>query len=417
MRKRQRSLLLLTGLFGTIPAIGCTSLSDRHDASPVTAPYAVAQTSHEQEMDGSDEDSSLELSDFSISNIGGTVKDLAGKGPDRNVARQLFEEGEQQYRDALAVRAQDPESDYANQLIEASELFVGAAKRWPDSALEEDALFRAGESQFFADHFVECNTLFETLLKKYPNTRYLDLVEVRRFHIADYWMKLHTSDSVGSMGFNFTENTHPWSDTFGHAIRIYDGMRIDDPTGRLADDATMAAANAFFVKGDYLKADQYYSDLRTHFPSSEHQFKAHLLGVQAKLRGYDGPDYAGAALTEAGELLKQIRRQFPKDAKAHAEELGRARNLVRYRMAERKWQLVDYYDRRHEYGAARFYCDAVLKEYGDTPFAAKAREKLGTFSGKPATPPQKLEWLVKLFPDTQSEVPLMATGPSKPQQR
>ena len=71
----------------------------------------------------------------------------------------------------------------------------------------------------------------------------------------------------------------PWRDRHGHALRIYDKIRVDDPTGRLADDATLAAANEHFANGKFQKADDYFTDLRTAYPTSEHQFSAHFLGM------------------------------------------------------------------------------------------------------------------------------------------
>ena len=313
------------------------------------------------------------------------------------------------------LKAQD--INYQILFLEASDNYAGAAERWPDSALEEDALFRAGESQFFADHYVQSNDYFERLLKKYPNSRYLDLVSARRFLIAQYWLKLDADPSFTSVSFDITDKSHPWMDTFGHAVRIFDAMRLDDPTGKLADDATIAAGHAYFSKGKFLKADHYYSDLRTHFPSSEHQFHAHFLGIQAKLKGYLGPDYAGGALDEAETLIKQVRRQFPQQARAHRDELDRAFSEVRYRKAEREWSMAQYYRNRREYGAARFYYDILLQDYSDTPFADRSREKVEAIAGKPLTPPQKMEWLVQLFPETASPQPLIATAPGETKRR
>ncbi len=160
-------------------------------------------------------------------------------------------------------------------------------------------------------------------------------------------------------------------------------MRLDDPTGKLADDATIAAANALFVGGDYERADDYYNDLRLHFPSSEHQFMAHYLGIQAKLRSYRGPDFAGEVLEEAEKLIKNVRRQFPSESREHEEELTRAYRKVRYFLAEREWEMAQYYAQRHQYGAARFYVDMILNDYADTPFADLARDGQG--DGRQAT--------------------------------
>ncbi|MHB0957382.1 MAG: outer membrane protein assembly factor BamD [Pirellulaceae bacterium] len=423
MRKHRRLLIPWLGLALTWLAGGCALFTGRHapDAADSLARSSTknsardtALVSHEESIEDQEEEDSapapLKLQDFTYGNIGTTVKRLTGRGPNRPLARELYGEGEELYRQAVQARDNDPDADIESLFLEASDKFAGAASRWPDSALEEDALFRAAESQFFADHYVKANDYFEQLLKKYPNTRYLDLVGARRFLIARYWLALNAEPGFPGLGINLTDSSIPWSDTFGHALRIYDRMRLDDPTGKLADDATIAAGNASFAKGNYDKADQYYSDLRTHFPSSEHQFPAHYLGIQAKLRGYRGANYTGNALEETDKLVQQILRQFPQEAREHQEELDRAARETRYLMAEREWLMARYYTRRKEYGAARFYIDALLKDYADTPFAQQARDEAGKMAGKPPVPPQRLSWLVELFPDAETTRPLVATA-------
>jgi hypothetical protein len=86
-------------------------------------------------------------------------------------------------------------------------------------------------------------------------------------------------------------------------------------------------------------------------------------------------------------------------------------------MAEREWLMAQYYRKRKEYGAARFYIDILLKDYGDTPFAEKAREEAGQIAGKPRVPPQHLGWLVELFPDSETTRPLVATAPDDTKKR
>ena len=46
------------------------------------------------------------------------------------------------------------------------------------------------------------------------------------------------------------------------------------------------------------------------YPRSELQFEAHLLGLQAKLRKYQGENYDGTPLEEAKMLVKQLNSQF-----------------------------------------------------------------------------------------------------------
>jgi tetratricopeptide (TPR) repeat protein len=344
--------------------------------------------------------------DLSPKNIAETAKKWAGYGPDPKLAEKWYGEAESLYNQALHQQNADRSSSF----LAAGELYRKAAGRWPDSALEEHALFRVGECRFFADRYPKANEAYEELLKKHPHTRYLDLVEARRFAIAQYWLKLHETHPQPYLSYNFTDRSRPRHDTFGRSLKIFDRVRFDDPTGKLADDATLAAGNASFKAGDYLKADEFYTDLRKTFPSSEHQFLAHLLGLKSKLYNYQGPDYSGDALDQAEKLIEQIRKQFPNEAQQHRDYLARAYAEVRYRKAERVWTRACYHDRRHEYGAARFHYDLILNDHPDTPFAERARQRLEQLRGKPDVPPQRLSWLVNLFPDPEPPKPLVAAS-------
>ncbi len=339
------------------------------------------------------ENQGFQLSDLQPSKINEKLKALRGKGRNPEVARQLYDEGERIYQQAIRAKGDERQRLF----LHAAEYFGHAAERWPGSTLEHDALFYVGECYFFADHYVQANEAYETVIAKYRNSRYIDTIDVRRFALAQYWLEWERTKGEAFYEINITDNKRPWRDTKGHALRLYDRIRLDDPTGKLADDATMAAANAYFLAGDFIKADMFYSDLRRTYPSSEHQFMAHFLGMQAKLQSYDGEDYSVTPLEEAAKLIEQIRRQFPQDYAKHREEVDRAHAQVRKLMAERHWRMAQYFERRWEYGSARYYYNLIIKDFSGTPIAQQAQDRLNAIADKPDTPPQHLQFLADLF--------------------
>ena len=342
--------------------------------------------------------------DLSLENAKKTWKKLTGRGPNRKLARRLYEQAEQIYESAAEL----PDGpDRAAKFVMASETFAEAAEYWPDSAVEMDALFMAGEASFFADHYWDATRFYERLIKGYPNNRYLDTVDARRFAIARYWVQLHEDNPENIFYANFINEQRPWRDVRGHALRQYDKIRIDDPTGRLADDATLAVANAHFKARRYLKADEYYTDLRKSYATSEHQFSAHYLGLKAKLESYLGPDYSGEALDEGEKLIKQMRRQFPTESEQEKEFLDRAAAEIRFRKAQKHQYFARYHDRRGEYRAAGRHYEELARYFDDTPFAAEAKERLTQFAGLPPVPPQKLPWLIGLFPASDEMQPIL----------
>jgi hypothetical protein len=66
-------------------------------------------------------------------------------------------------------------------------------------------------------------------------------------------------------------------------------------------------------------------------------------------------------------------------------------------MAERHWRMAQYFERRWEYGSARYYYDLIVKDFSGTPIASEARKRLADIAGKPAQPPQHLQFLADAF--------------------
>lgn len=422
---------VVPGLLACVTAghVGCSSVSGRSfgfgpaatTAASATPPNATSSAAsnggaiqrvsyieqrYREDFDPIKRPKAEGLDAFKPESLKAQVKDITGTGPNAKVARELFAQAEDVYDRALAAQGAGRASLFA----EAAALYVAAAEKWPDSLLDEDARFLAGESYFFADQYPKANEQYEKLIKQHPNTRHMDVIDSRRFSIAQYWLELDHKSPQSFFSMNLLDDSVPWRDTRGHAFRVFDKIRIDDPTGKLSDDATLAAANAYFARGDYFKADQLYADLRKTFPSSEHQFLAHFLGLKAKLQCYQGPDYSGESLDQAEQLVKQIRRQFPPQAEQEKEFLNRAYAEVRFKKAERIWTLGRYHELRREYRAAQFYFDQIAKDFSDTPFASQAQEHVQGHAGLPPVPPQKLPWLVGLFPQRENAKPLLTSN-------
>ncbi|HEV3341506.1 MAG TPA: tetratricopeptide repeat protein, partial [Pirellulales bacterium] len=132
-------------------------------------------------------------------------KTLIGRGPNELVAKAQFEKGEALFREA--------------KYKEAAKCFKVAADRWPDSLLEEDALYWLAESYFFDDRYKEASDTYSVLIKKYENTSYLINIVPRQFAIARYWDLAARVDSHWYP--NLSNKTRPLLDATGHAISIY----------------------------------------------------------------------------------------------------------------------------------------------------------------------------------------------------
>src|SRR5262249_8990766 len=160
------------------------------------------------------------------------------------VAEQAFEEGLKQYK--------------AKNYDAARKQFAKAADRWPDSAIEEDALYLVAESYFFANRYSYAVDACGELLKKYPNTRHLNDVVLHEFMVARYWQEKDHAFHRWTLVANLTDRTQPMFDTRGHSINAFDNVRVNDPRGPLADSAVMAVAQEYYLRRRFEDADYYF---------------------------------------------------------------------------------------------------------------------------------------------------------------
>jgi outer membrane protein assembly factor BamD (BamD/ComL family) len=377
--------------------VGCAGIGTRERLPDSGPPMAVRG----QQVDDSWTDR------LSPKRFVSAVKQATGFGPDRRIAEEAFERAEKLFVEATRQEGSGRKAAFKR----AAEEYKKAAERWPDSSLEEDALFMLAESNFFADHYPAASATYEELIHKYPNTRHMDTIDQRRFAMGRYWVEHHEENPDLPITPNLISKDRPLFDKFGHGIRVLDKIRFDDPTGKLADDATMAAGLAQFKQNNFARADELFGDLRRSFPNSEHQFRAHLLGLQCKLKIYQGPQYSLQPMEEAEQLLKQIHRQFPQESEEHREFLAKAWQDVRLNMAQHDWEMARYYHKRKEHAAARQYYQRVRKEYADTSLAKEATEALASIQEAPDKPDQPLPWVARLFPTPDREKPLVARNP------
>ena len=348
------------------------------------------------------------MDDLSPSQLAATLISKTTVSKSEAAAESAFDDGKQIYEEALVKRDADPDgTEHLASFNKAAGQFRIAASKLPDSPLEHDALFFQAESFFFANRYVQANRAYETLLVKYNGTEYLDKAEARRFAIAQYWLELSDVESAISL----TNPSRPKTGMEAEARRILHRIRLDDPTGKLADDATLALANAYFKNELWLDAGDTYEDLRLNYPGSPHQFHAHLFELKARLNAYRGKSYSADPLIRADKILKTIVTSFPEQIESEREYLANEASLIRHKLAERDWSMAQYYAGQGENRAAQIYYSRLVKEFDDTAFSSPAREEIEKISELPPEPDQPAEWLVKLFPDSEATAkPVIASG-------
>ncbi len=310
-----------------------------------------------------------------------------GKDPSRKRAMELFAQG-----DRLFLQGR-----YA----EARKKYKAAALWWPDSPLEEDALLMQAECYFFEDNYRKAFDVYNELLKEHEHTRHMDRVTRRLYAIAQYWLQLNKVSPHRTLVPSF-DTRRPMFDTEGHALKALELIWLKDPTGPLADAAIFLVANTHFARGRWRNADQFYTQLRQDYPNSRFLVYAYVLGLQAKLQTYQGPGYDKTPLEEAEKLAEVLLTQFRDELGDQWQRVVRTRRRIEVLKAQRDFEMAEFYARGGHYGAARYYYQQVVRKFPNTPYVQLAQKRMQQYANEPENPPQRFQWLARLFPERKT---------------
>ena len=78
-------------------------------------------------------------------------------------------------------------------------------------------------------------------------------------------------------------------------------------------------------------------------------------------------------------------------------------------VAERQLALASYYEARGAYEAAEMQYQQVLREFGQTPIADTAKNRMDAISDKSTNSGEPAEWIARLFPESKPVEPLFGT--------
>ena len=149
---------------GVAPPAGAYGLppSAATPSGPAPAPTATAAPASSATATAkpkSDDDDGWDWSDLGFDETWKKIEKTFGYGPDEKIAKEQFRQAEALFR----------EKKYA----EAAPMFYIASWRWPDTTLEEDAMFLFGGVLLLRrSSTARRQDAYDNLLKKHGNTRY-----------------------------------------------------------------------------------------------------------------------------------------------------------------------------------------------------------------------------------------------------
>lgn len=260
----------------------------------------------------------------------------------------------------------------------------------------ESARFTLAESLYERKKFVAAYDAYELLIKEYPGTKHVDALVAREFAIAKAWLddedpNAKPEQKIGLAGR--AEGRAPLIDASGFAIKALENVRLHDPAGPLSDDAVLLMADHYFAHKDFESAALYYDQLVTDHPKSEHLRRAQLSSIDAKMKGYGGPEFDGQGLDGARDMVKQTMATFPeRQVNGDRDKLYETLDRIEDASAERAFATGQYYKRVGRITSAEYYYSLVNAKWPKSDWGKKAKVELAGLAKLPrkAAVPSKI---------------------------
>jgi len=285
------------------------------------------------------------------------------------------------------------------QYDDAEKAFKKVSTKYADSPIEEHALFMLAESQFKQEKYPRAQDSYNRLMTRFENSRYLDKATFRLFAIAQEWLDSPEPVSQGeiiqatggddpqatpqpveriSRPFplipNLTDRKRPLFDRDGRAIEALRSIWLNNPTGKLADDAIMFTAVHHYRTGNFLEAARFFTMLRENYPDSQHAANAYQFGAHVEQLNHQGPEYDSQGLDKAAELVRSTLSLFPNEV--DKDRLHRTLAHIQHEKARKDWNRVLFRLKRGENGSAEMLCVNFLKDHPNSAFTQLASETL-----------------------------------------
>jgi TolA-binding protein len=179
----------------------------------------------------------------------------------------------------------------------------------------ERSQYYLAECQYQQKRYAEALESFERLHTDYPQTDYRDQLVRREYEIAQRFITwaapvVVTAKKKKEFLLALFDHWPPMANTDGLALSALSAVRFHDPSGPLAENATIKIADYYMKNCDYKTAAAYYDQFIAEYPKSPHCPHARLAAVEARFRIYYLDQRDNAGLTMARELAKLFLRAF-----------------------------------------------------------------------------------------------------------
>jgi outer membrane assembly lipoprotein YfiO len=236
---------------------------------------------------------------------------------------------------------------------------------YPDS---EDA----AEGQYFIGRCLEelkkpyqAFLEYDKLITSYPNSKRINEAVERMYKIGEYFLQRRPKKWMGISVYDFVE--HP-------AIEIFRKIVEKSPYSPYASKSLYNLGVLLFQLQRFEEAKDAFQKLIDDYPDSQWVEPAKYYLAVATSEGSFGYEYDSSSVKEATKKLEEFLERNPQakisyQAKEYLKEL-------KDMQAKKEFEIASFYEKQKKIKSAIFYYRLILKNYPETEFAQKAKQKL-----------------------------------------
>jgi outer membrane protein assembly factor BamD (BamD/ComL family) len=273
-------------------------------------------------------------------------------------------------------------------LPQAEKEFTKIAKNRKGTTYGETGQYYLAEAQFQRKKFIDAHDSFERLHADYPGTEFRDELVSREYEIAQHWMNQTNPKAPKDQlipWYGRFDGRLPVIDTAGSGLKALEHVRHNDPNGPLADKAAMEIASYYMNHRDFESAAMYYDQFITEYPKSPHLQEVQFAAIDARMRGYLGPQYDDSGLEKARDLTRKTMDSFNVQ-QAKVEGLYQTLALINDAQAEKIYTTGMYYKKAGKVTSAEYYLGKIPRRWPNTEWAVKAKHELALLAKMPRKP-------------------------------
>ncbi|MCM8796039.1 MAG: outer membrane protein assembly factor BamD [Candidatus Omnitrophica bacterium] len=255
------------------------------------------------------------------------------------------------------------------QYEEAKREFKKLLQAYPKSAEAAESQYYLGLIEEAQGNLYEAYLAYQKVIDKYPFSERIQEIIEHEYKIAERFMAGEKRKALGL--------TLPVENP---AIEIFTKVIENSTYGPLAPAAQYKLGLVLKGLSRYYEAEEAFNKVISNYPQSEWVEAARFQIASCRAAVSRSPEYDQWATSEAKEKFEEFVKEYPdavlsRDAEKNIQSL-------REKEAEANYNIGRFYEKQKSCAAARIYYEEVVENYADTPWAAKALERIQVLEKK-----------------------------------